>query len=152
MATVAEIRALVEDSVSALGFDLWGVQLLGQGRFTLLRIFIDSPRGITVDDCAAVSHQISALLDVEDPIKEHYTLEVSSPGLDRQLFTLGQYERYIGNQLEVRLKAPFRGRRKFLGTLLGIQDEEIVLRLGEEELVFPFEAVDRAKVICDIQF
>jgi ribosome maturation factor RimP len=100
LSNVESIQALIEPSVEALGFELWGLELIAQGRFSTLRIYIESAKGITVDDCAEVSHQVSGILDVEDPITNQYTLEVSSPGVDRPLFKQAHYEQYIGQLCE----------------------------------------------------
>lgn len=147
MANVELVQELIEPAVTALGFELWGVQLLSQGRHSTLRVFIDSPEGINVEDCAAVSHQVSGILDVEDPIKSQYTLEVSSPGIERPLFTLAQYQRYIGEEISVRLRVPFEGRRKFSGLLTAIEADDIVLRVDDEEYLLPFDTIDRANIV-----
>ena len=98
------IEDLLRPTVEALGFELWGLEYRAQGRRTLLRLYIDSESGVTVDDCAAVSHHISGVLDVEDPISGEYTLEVSSPGVDRLLFRLEHYPPYVGEWIELRLR------------------------------------------------
>ena len=115
----------------------------------LLRVFIDSQHGITVDDCARVSHQISALLDVEDPIRGQYTLEVSSPGLDRPLFQESDYERFAGREVQLRLSVPVQGRRKFKGILMGLRDHQVVVRMDDEELVVPLQKIDGARLVPD---
>ena len=141
------LHHLIEPAVAAVGFELWGIELISQGKYSTLRIYIDGPDGINVDDCAAVSHQVSGVLDVEDPIAGHYTLEVSSPGLDRQLFTLQQYPEYIGQHLKIRLRIAFDGRRKFSGILKGIEGDEIVLQEEDTEYLLPFELVDKAQLV-----
>ena len=138
------IQALIEPSIEALGFDLWGLELISQGRFSTLRIYIESEKGITVDDCAAVSHQVSGIMDVEDPITNQYTLEVSSPGMDRPLFKQAHYEKYVGQFVRVKLHSPFDGRRKFAGVLTGVEGDEIVLVIDQEEYVLPIDAIDKA--------
>ncbi len=147
MANVQLVQQLIEPAVTALNYDLWGVELISQGRHSTLRIYIDSPNGITVDDCAAVSHQVSGILDVEDPIQTHYTLEVSSPGMDRPLFKLEQYQLYVGEFLKLRLSAPFDGRRKFSGVLTAIEGEDIILQVDNEEYVLPIESIDKANIV-----
>ncbi len=141
-----QLQELLQPTVEALGFDLWGVEYLSQGRHTLLRLFIESEQGVQVDDCAAVSEQVSAVLDVEDPISGEYTLEVSSPGMDRLLFRLEQYPAYVGEVLELRLRSPFEGRRKFKGILAGIEGEDIVLRVDDHEYLLPHSVVDKARI------
>jgi ribosome maturation factor RimP len=141
---VESIQALIEPSIEALGFELWGLELIAQGRFSTLRIYIESDKGITVDDCAEVSHQVSGIMDVEDPITNQYTLEVSSPGVDRPLFKQAHYEQHVGQFLRVRLHSPFDGRRKFAGVLMGLEADEIVLLVDQEEYLLPIDAIDKA--------
>jgi ribosome maturation factor RimP len=141
-----QIQALLQPTVEALGFAIWGLEYLSQGRNTLLRLYIDGENGVTVDDCARVSRQVSSILDVEDPIRGEYTLEVSSPGMDRLLFQWEQYPEYVGEWIEVRLRVPFDGRRKFKGTLKGIEGEDIVIQVDDEEYLLPHSSIDRAQV------
>ncbi len=133
-----------------MGFELWGLEYLTQGRFSVLKIFIDSENGIDVDDCASVSRQVGSLLDVEEPLKGQYTLEVSSPGMDRRLFTFEQYDLMKGAQVKLKLNKPFDGKKRFTGLLVGTEDREVVLRVGEEETLFPYEMIDRANVVPEI--
>ncbi|MGB0205437.1 MAG: ribosome maturation factor RimP [Neptuniibacter sp.] len=141
------LQELIEPSVQALGFDLWGIEFLSQGKHSTLRVYIDSENGISVDDCAAVSHQASGILDVEDPIAGNYTLEVSSPGMDRPLFTLEQFEAYAGSHIQVRLRVAFEGRRKFKGVLNGVEGDEVLVVVDNEEYMLPIEYIDRANII-----
>jgi ribosome maturation factor RimP len=150
MAARAEVlQSIIEPVIMALGFQLWGLEYLGQGRHTLLRIYIDKEGGINIEDCAEASRHISSILDVEDPISNEYTLEVSSPGLDRVLFTLKQFESHFGDVIKVRLTESFAGRRNFSGILKTIADEEVVLIVGEEEFSIPYELVEKANVVSD---
>ena len=146
MATVDSIRTLIAPSVEALGYELWGLELISAGKYTTVRVYIESSKGITVDDCAAVSHQISGVLDVEDPITSRYTLEVSSPGVDRLLFNKAQFEQYIGQFIRIRLHVPFENRRKFAGVLTGIEGDELVLLVDQSEYLLPLEAIDKAQL------
>ena len=141
-----QIQALLEPTVEAMGFELWGVEYLSQGRHSVLRLYIEAEQGISVDDCAAVSGQVGSVLDVEDPIAGEYTLEVSSPGMDRLLFKLDQYPAYLGEYLELRLRTPFEGRRKYKGLLNGIEGEDVVIQVDDHEYLLPFSAIDRARV------
>jgi len=141
-----QISDLLGATVTALGFELWGVEYLSQGRHSVLRVYIDAQDGITVEDCAQVSQQVGSVLDVEDPISGEYTLEVSSPGMDRLLFRLDQYPAYVGEVLELRLRTPFEGRRKFKGVLTGIEGEDVVIRVDDHEYLLPHSAVDKARV------
>ena len=140
-----KLHALLEPTVRALGFDLWGLEYL-TGKHSTLRIYIDGPDGIQVEDCARVSEQVGALLDVEEPISGEYVLEVSSPGLDRRMFRLDQFPAYVGEEIEVKLRRPFDGRRKFRGVLRGVENDDIVVLVDDHEYLLPFGDVDRAQV------
>lgn len=142
----AELADLLRATVEAMGFALWGLEFRAQGKNSLLRIYIDREAGVQVDDCAQVSRQISGILDVEDPIAGEYSLEVSSPGIDRFLFSIEQCQQYVGEWLEVKLRAPFEGRKNFNGTLVGIEDQDVVVRIDDDEYVLPFDSIDKAKV------
>lgn len=137
---------LLGPTVQALGYELWGVEFLRQGRRSVLRLFIDTDVGVTVDDCAIVSRQVSALLDVEDPISGEYNLEVSSPGMDRPLFTLGHYQRYVGEDIALRLRVPQAGRRRFQGRLAACTEDGIVLVMEDNEYRFALDAIDSARL------
>ncbi len=141
-----QIEQLLQPTVEAMGFDLWGVEYMSQGRHSVLRVYIDAEQGINVDDCAAVSHQAGSVLDVEEPISGEYTLEVSSPGMDRLLFKLEQYPQYANEVIELRLRSPFEGRRKFKGILKGIEGEDIVVQVDDHEYLLPHSAVDKARI------
>lgn len=141
-----ELQQLLAPSIEALGFELWGIEYLSQGRHTVLRIYIESEQGISVDNCADVSHHVSGVLDVEDPITGEYTLEVSSPGVDRLLFRLDQYPAYVGEWIELRLRRPFEGRRKFKGTLKGIEGEDVVVQVDDHEYLLPHGAIEKARI------
>ena len=142
-----KIATLIEPSLMALGYELVGVEYSPQGKHSMLRIYIDSPDGINVDDCQQASHQISGVLDVEDPISGQYTLEVSSPGLERPLFSKAHYERFAGELCEIRLRAPLNGQRKFTGQLAGVEDNSVLLDLENGERVeLSLADIDRAKL------
>jgi ribosome maturation factor RimP len=141
-----QIADMVQPAVAALGYELWGVEHVAQGRHSVVRVYIDSPGGITVDDCAAVSEQVSSILDVEDPITGEYTLEVSSPGMDRLLFTLAQYVGYVGETMELRLRSAFEGRRRYKGILKGIEGEDVVIQVDDHEFLLPYGAIEKARV------
>ena len=144
----AELRKLIEPAVTVLGYELVGVEFI-HGKSGLLRVYIDHDDGIGVDDCKAVSYQVSGLLDVEDPIRGQYTLEVSSPGLDRPLFQARDYERFAGQQVKLRLSVPVAGRRRFKGTLLGLRDQQVVVKMDDEELLVPLHEIDQARLVPD---
>lgn len=137
---------LLQPTVEALEFELWGVEHLSQGRHSVLRLYIDRDAGISVDDCALVSAQVGSVLDVEAPISGDYTLEVSSPGIDRRLFSLAQYDRFNGETVDVRLRTPFEGQRRFRGVLKGIEGEDVVVQVEDHEYLLPFDQIDKARV------
>lgn len=143
----AALHALIEPVVDAMGFELWGVDYISQGKHSRLVIYIDQADGVSVDDCADVSRQISALLDVEDPIAGNYRLEVSSPGMDRPLFTLEHFARYAGHVVSIKLRVAFDGRRKFQGLLAGVEGDEVLLQVDSEEYCFPIEIIDQSRVV-----
>lgn len=146
-AKAKQIQSMLTATVNELGFDLWGVEFIAQGKHSILRVFIEKDDGITVDDCALVSEHASAVLDVEDPISTEYALEVSSPGADRLLFQVEHYQQYVGGVVEVRLRRPFEGRRKFKGLLAGLEGEDIVVQMDGHEYLLPLEAVEKANVV-----
>jgi ribosome maturation factor RimP len=141
-----EIGALIEPTVRGVGCELWGVQLI-QGKQIILRIYIDADSGAGIEECEQVSREVSQLLDVEDPIPGDYTLEVSTPGLDRPLFTLEQFARYQGEQASVRLRVPYQGQRNFKGLLGGIRERQVVLKVEDKELLFSIEGIEKANVV-----
>ncbi len=141
-----QIADMLGATVEALGFDLWGVEYLSQGRHSVVRVYIDGPRGITVDDCAAVSEQVGSVLDVEDPVSGEYTLEVSSPGVDRLLFRPEQYPGYVGETIELRLRSAFEGRRKFRGVLKGVEGDDVVVQVDDHEYLLPYGTIEKARI------
>ena len=142
-----KLYELITPVVEALGYELVGIEYVAQGRHSVLRVYIDSEEGIAVEDCADVSHQVSGVLDVEDPIKGAYHLEVSSPGLDRPLFEESHYARFAGHLAKLQLTAPIDGRKKFQGTLLGLKEGKVAIQVDGEERLLPFASIDKANLI-----
>lgn len=142
-----QVEELLAPTVESLGCTIWGVEFLNQGKHTKLRLFIEREEGVNVDDCAAVSRHVSDVLDVEELINNSYTLEVSSPGMDRILFKESQYADSVGEQVDVRLNFPFEGRKKFIGMLAGVQDSMAVVQIADEEFLLPLENIQRARVV-----
>lgn len=142
-----QLQALLAPVVEALGYQCWGVEFISQGRHSLLRIYIDHADGILIDDCEKVSRQISAVLDVEDPVSGEYTLEVSSPGMDRPLFTLEQFAAHAGEQVKIRLRSPYEGRRNFQGVLRGVEEQDVIVQVEDHEYLLPIESIDKANII-----
>lgn len=134
-------------SVEAMGYELVGVELFRKATSALvLRVYIDSENGITLDDCSAVSHQLNGVLDVEDPISENYDLEISSPGLDRPLFELAHFERFKGQKARLKLKTPIEGKRKLEGILAGIEGNTVLLDAAGDMFRIPVELVETARL------
>lgn len=139
--------------VQSMGYELWGCELFYQGGQKCLRIFIDHISGITVDDCAKVSHQISAFLDVNDPIQGRYSLEVSSPGINRPLFELEHFAKYLGKRVKIKLRREINGRKKLVGTIRNIDQTHIhlmVIDMPSPDIKVPFEEVEKANLIEEI--
>ncbi len=147
---VDTIKSLVEPVLQALGLSLWGIEYLGQGKRSMLRIYIDKEAGVDIEDCAEASRQISLLLDVEDPISSEYTLEVSSPGLDRLLFTPRQYQQYLQSELKLRLRENLDGRRNYKGKLLAVDAvaDAISVEVEGKVLTIPFALIDKGNVVA----
>jgi ribosome maturation factor RimP len=145
-----QIESLLTPVVEGLGCELWGLEYLSQGRRSKLRVFIERPEGVTVEDCERVSRGVSDLLDVEDVVPDTYTLEVSSPGLDRILFKPAHYEANIGAVVDVRLNFPLEGTKRIVGVLTALEGDEVVLRSREvedEEYVLPLVNIHRARLV-----
>ncbi len=144
----SRIRQLLQPVVEALGCELWGVDLQTGARTKLLRIYIDKDNDLVgIEDCERVSRQASSILDVEDVINGEYILEVSSPGMDRPLYEIGQYEKYVGEDISLRLRFPYEGRRNFKGRLTGVDGDEIILVVTDHEYLFPVEGIEKANVV-----
>ncbi|PVX33003.1 ribosome maturation factor RimP [Pasteurella langaaensis DSM 22999] len=148
MATLEQsLQEMLTPAVEDLGCELWGIECQRAGRFMTVRLFIDKEGGVGVDDCADVSRQVSAILDVEDPIADKYNLEVSSPGLDRPLFTLAQFARFVGQEISVHLRIPISDRRKWQGKLEKIDNDMLTLMVDGQEQVFVFGNIQKANVV-----
>ncbi len=145
------LMSLLEPPVEALDYELVDVEFAREGRGGVLRIYIDrradDPLGnITVDDCARVSHAVSQVLEIEDPIKGHYTLEVSSPGFDRILRRREHFERFVGERIFAEMKLPIEGRRRFVGVLKAIAADSIVVEVDGQVHSLPLERIQKARL------
>lgn len=129
-----------------MGFELLGIELIKNGHISLLRVYIDKFKGVNIDDCVLVSQQLIGLLDVKDPIKGQYNLEVSSPGIDRPLFTDEQLKKYIGHIVMIKLREKYRGKRKITGVLEVVDNLEIIIKCNENNEKIPSELIDKAKL------
>ena len=143
------LKQLLQPVVEAMDCELWGLELQMGGKAKLLRVFIDRDEevGVGVDDCERVSRQASAVLDVEDVIPGEYILEVSSPGMDRPLYELDHYARYLGEEISLRLRFPYEGRRNYKGRLKAIEGDEIVVVVTDNEFLFPVEGIEKANLV-----
>jgi len=144
---------LLEPPIEAMGFELVDIEFAREGRGGVLRIFIDRRAagdvGISVDDCATVSHAVSEVLELEDPIKGHYALEVSSPGFDRILRKREHFERFVGERIVAELKLPIDGRRRFVGVLQSIATDSIVVNVDGQAHSLPLERIQKARLRPD---
>ena len=142
-----ELARLLEPTVERLGYELADLEVRLGGKGGLVRIFIDKPDGIGLDDCEKVSLAVSAILDVEDPVPGNYDLEVSSPGLDRKLTKVEHFQRFIGETVKVQMRFPIEGRRRFRGTLVSVDDENIVVEVDGESHSLSLATIDTARLV-----
>jgi len=141
-----ELQELLEPSIERLGYELIDLEARLGGKSGVVRVFIDRPEGISLDDCEKVSRAVSALLDVEDPLPGQYNLEVSSPGLDRKLTKVEHFQRFTGETVEVQMRFPIEGRKRFRGTLVSSNDENIVVEVDGESHTLPLVTIDTARL------
>lgn len=140
------VIALTEPLLGRLGYELVELEYAAGRSHATLRFFIDKSGGIGLEDCEQVSREISAMLDVEDPIPTAYTLEVSSPGFDRVLRTRAHFERFAGERVHVELKVPREGRRRYTGTLRTVADDGLTLEVDRETVSVPFDEIGKARL------
>ncbi len=144
-----ELRKLLEPTIERLGYELTDLEVRSGGQGGFLRLTIDKPDGIDLDDCEKTSQAVSALLDVEDPVPGNYNLEVSSPGLDRKLTKVEHFQRFEGETLKVTMRFPLAGRRRFRGTLVASDEENIVVEVDGESHSLPLAMIDTARLVPD---
>lgn len=149
--TTDKINNLIAPSIQDLGYELVGVERISSGKHSILRVYIDSDNGIKIDDCEKVSRQLSAIFDVEDPINGQYNLEVSSPGVERPLFTMAHYHRFLGYNIKLRTKRAVNKQRKFKGSIASISDKNNTIELLTEidKIVLDFDLIEKANLIAD---
>ena len=151
----SEIATLLAPTVESMGLELLGAEYLPAPGGALLRLYIDVPadtsddRSVGIDECEAVSREVSAQLDVEDPISGNYTLEVSSPGIDRPLFTPAQFARFTGETAKVGLKLPQDGRRRLQGRIGRIEGDTVTFEVDGQPLVVAFDNIEKARLVPD---
>lgn len=146
-----QLTEMLEAPVEASGYELVGLEFIRAGAHSTLRIYIDHKNGINVDDCAEVSHQVSAVLDVEDPISVAYSLEVSSPGLERPLFKAAHYEQFIGHEVSIVLKMAVANRRKWKGIIHGVDGETVTVTVEGQQEEFALSNISKANLIPKFQ-
>lgn len=144
------MQSILASAVEAAGYELVGSELHRKGRYSVLRVYIDKEGGVTADDCAKASRQIGAVLDVENPITSAYSLEVSSPGLDRPLYTREQYQRFVGQVIKLRLRVPQNAQRQFSGILLEVVGDEINLHTEQGVKLFALSDIEKANLVPNI--
>lgn len=143
-----DLVQLFEPVVESMGYELVGVEFLGGSGHGTLRVYIDRDAGVNLDDCAAISHQISGILDVEEPIQQAYDLEVSSPGIERPLFKLTDFERFAGETVRIKLAVAYLGRKNFKGKLQGVADsKQVKIKVDGEEFDLPYADIAKANLV-----
>lgn len=146
-----DLTVLFEPVIVSMGYELVGIEFSGGTQQGTLRVYIDREQGVDIDDCASISHQISAILDVEEPIQQAYALEVSSPGINRPLFKLEDFERYAGQNAKIKLAVGLQGRRNFKGVLEGITESNTVLiMVDQESFELPLSDIAKANLIGEV--
>jgi ribosome maturation factor RimP len=144
----SDLWSLIEPVVEGLGYEVVDIEFRPHPKDGLLRIYIDQEQGIQLDDCTAVSKQVGAMLDVEDPIPGQFNLEVSSPGLDRPLRKEEDFERFTGSVVKIKLSMPtIEGQRNFTGKLLGLKDNEVLVEVDGETHYLPLGGIDKARLV-----
>ena len=145
-----DLTALFEPVIQSMGYELVGIEFQGSTQHGTLRVYIDHENGVGVDDCAAISHQISAILDVEEPLQQAYDLEVSSPGINRPLFKLRDYEQFSGHSAKIKMAVPLHGRKNFKGVLQGVTDSKFVqILVDNEDYELPISDIAKANLVVD---
>lgn len=147
--TSDEFRRLLQPAIERLGYELSDLEMKLGGKAGVVRIFIDHPGGIGLEDCEKVSMAVSALLDVEDPLPGHYSLEVSSPGLDRKLTKVEHFQRFAGQTVKVQMRFPIAGRKRFRGILVSSDDANIVVDVDGESHSLPMATIESARLVPD---
>ena len=145
--TGGELARLLQPASERLGYELSDLEAKLGGKGGVVRIFIDHPDGIGLEDCEKVSLAVSAMLDVEDPLPGQYNLEVSSPGLDRKLTKSEHFQRFEGETVKVKMRFPIEGRKRFRGTLVSSDDENIVVEVDGESHSLPVATIDTARLV-----
>jgi len=149
--SVRKLNELLQPLVEDLGYEFVGLEYNSSAKHSVLRIYIDHESGVGIEDCEIVSREVAALLDVKDPIRSQYNLEVSSPGLERPLFTAAHYREFVGHMAQINLFAPLDGRRKFSGPILSADEHAVTIEQDGTEVTLEIENVVKAKLIPDYE-
>ncbi len=152
MVLKSTIEKLITPTIEAIGLILWGCELHQAGKHTTLRVYVDSPdgEGVTLDACAAASREISAILDVEDPIKNRYQLEVSSPGVERPLYTLDQFSRYLGDEVKIKLRVAQQGHRQFIGRIDKVENDQVFVAVDSDVIAVGLNDIQKANLVMKV--
>ena len=149
--SVQKLNELLQPLVEDLGFEFIGLEYNPNPKHSVLRIYIDHENGVGIQDCETVSRETAALLDVKDPIRSHYNLEVSSPGLARPLFTPAHYSEFTGYEVQINMYAPQDGRRKFSGPILSAGESSVNIEQDGSEVTLEYDNIAKAKLIPDYE-
>ncbi len=152
MARVTDkITHLIEPVIKDMGYELVGIEYVASGKHSILRVFIDTDKGIGINDCEKVSHQLSSIFDVEEPISGQHTLEVSSPGIERPLFHKGHYQRFLGADIKLRMVRPIDGRRNFFGAIGRVSEVDNTIELVDElgSVILDIDLIEKANLVVD---
>lgn len=147
--SVSHLWELFEPVVEDMGYELIEIEYQPNPNYGVLRLYIDKDTGIQVEDCSAVSRQISAILDVEDPVPGKFNLEVSSPGMDRPLRRLEDFQRFTGEVVKIKTGMAFEGQRNFKGRMCGVEDDLVIIECENKEVRLPVTAIDKARLVPD---
>lgn len=146
------LESLIAPALAVMGFELVSCKFVSESGRRTLRVYVDSPAGLTVDDCIHISRQINAILDAEASIDGAYDLEVSSPGLDRPLITLAHFQRFIDKEVKIKLHNPLEGRRHFTGKLLSAKENSVQILVDEKIVDLDFNNIEKANLVPDVRF
>ena len=147
---IEKINTIVEPAINGMGYELSDIEVKQHGREKLLRLFIDKPDGISLDDCESVSRQVSLLLDVEDPISEDYVLEISSPGLNRTLKKHEHYQKFLNSEVKIKLLPTIEGRRNYRGRLVSASKDQIVVEVDNEKHTIAMRSIENTRLVPEL--
>ncbi len=148
---LSQLWELFEPVVVGMGYELVEIEYQPSAKYGVLRLYIDKQGGVQVEDCSAVSHQLSALIDVEDPLPGQFNLEISSPGMDRPLRKLEDFQRFIGHTMNLKTSMALDGPRNFKGELTAVEGDELVLNCDNKAVRLPYAAIDKARLVPDFE-